>query len=252
MNPKLDEYITKAYDRLLDFSRYHCSMQGMGDESVDLLNEVLIDLLKKDEAFLLGLLLKQRERWTELDYYILNLIKTYCSSPTAPYRWKFGNRLANDENYTNQQEKLNPIDYGYSSDECLHTLRAQRLALIRFIFDRLPLDSVEKEIAVNRILGGETANEVMEHFGGNDTTYTDLNFIYDCTTVAKSTIFRIVDIVCQDQNFDLKLNWDSKKGENLNSVQKRAVDQLVAVWLNVHWYPAFNEKSVLKRLLDEV
>ncbi len=49
------KYITKRYERWLDYSKYHCAMQGMAGEEVDLLNEVMISLLEKPEEKLLEL-----------------------------------------------------------------------------------------------------------------------------------------------------------------------------------------------------
>ncbi len=63
-------YITKRYERWLDYSKYHCAMQGMAGEEVDLLNEVMINLLEKSEEKLLELYSKKHKQYRELDYFI--------------------------------------------------------------------------------------------------------------------------------------------------------------------------------------
>lgn len=35
----LNKYIEKRYDRWLDYAKYHCSLAGMTDEAIDVLNE---------------------------------------------------------------------------------------------------------------------------------------------------------------------------------------------------------------------
>ena len=43
----LNKYIEKRYDRWLDYAKYHCSLAGMADEAIDVLNEVMCMLLQK-------------------------------------------------------------------------------------------------------------------------------------------------------------------------------------------------------------
>lgn len=82
---KINEYITKRYQRWLDYATYHCTQAGMPDESVDVLNEVLLSLLQKPETQLLKLLEAKKNQYTELDFYVLRMIKFNATSPTAPY-----------------------------------------------------------------------------------------------------------------------------------------------------------------------
>jgi len=90
-------YITKRYDRWLDYSKYHCAMQGMTGEEVDLLNEVMISLLEKPEEKLLDLYSNKHKQYRELDYFVLRMIKMNATSDTAPYRHRY-KALPIDEN----------------------------------------------------------------------------------------------------------------------------------------------------------
>ncbi len=85
---EVNNYITKRYERWLDYSRYHCGRQGMADEEGDLLNEVMISLLEKPEEKLLELYNKKHKQYRELDYFVLRMIKMNATSDTAPYRHK--------------------------------------------------------------------------------------------------------------------------------------------------------------------
>ena len=42
----LNKYIEKRYDRWLDYAKYHCSLAGMTDEAIDVLNEVCVCCFK--------------------------------------------------------------------------------------------------------------------------------------------------------------------------------------------------------------
>ena len=42
----LNKYIEKRYDRWLDYAKYHCSLAGMTDEAIDVLNEVMCTFSK--------------------------------------------------------------------------------------------------------------------------------------------------------------------------------------------------------------
>jgi hypothetical protein len=86
---EVKNYITKRYERWLDYSKYYCAMQGMAGEEVDLLNEVMISLLEKPEEKLLELYNKKHKQYRELDYFVLRMIKMNATSDTAPYRHKY-------------------------------------------------------------------------------------------------------------------------------------------------------------------
>lgn len=89
MNTEIEKYITKRYDRWLDYSKYHCEQAGLIGEESDVLNEVLLSLVQKDEAYLLDLLERKKDQYCELDFYVLRMIKFNATSDTAPYRAKY-------------------------------------------------------------------------------------------------------------------------------------------------------------------
>lgn len=97
MDKQIDNYIKKRYERWLDYSTYHCTAAGMPTESVDVLNEVLLSLLQKSEEKLLSLLNAKKNQYTELDFYVLRMIKLNATSDTSPYRAKYKGIQA-DEN----------------------------------------------------------------------------------------------------------------------------------------------------------
>jgi len=86
---QINNYITKRYERWLDYARYHCGLCGIADESEDVLNEVILSLLQKNSEYLMKLLESKSGQYTELDYYVLRMIKLNASSPTSPYQSKY-------------------------------------------------------------------------------------------------------------------------------------------------------------------
>lgn len=140
IHPEIKEYINQRYDRFMDYSLYHCTHQNMADEAMDVLNTVFEDILKKDEDYLFDLFSKKKNGYTELDYLILSTIKTYASSPTAPYRWKYSNRLPIDANA--DYRRIEIIDEPDSEqDRAGQTVF--EMDLVRWIFERLELNGLE-------------------------------------------------------------------------------------------------------------
>jgi len=90
MTPEINNYIEKRYANWLEFSEYECRKAEISDESVDVVNEVMIQLLKKDEDYLLQLCRTPSKcgRYKELDVLVLRMIYLNIFSPTAPYQHK--------------------------------------------------------------------------------------------------------------------------------------------------------------------
>ena len=89
MDKEVEKYIGKRYDRWLDYASYHCSLNGLAGEEVDVLNEVLLSLLQKDESTVINLLNTRSGQYRELDFFVLSMIKLNATSDTAPYRAKY-------------------------------------------------------------------------------------------------------------------------------------------------------------------
>lgn len=89
---EINQYIQKRYKGLLDYATYHCSKAGIPDEASDVLDEVILSLLQMDENMLTKLFRSKKVQkgieYTQLDFYILRIIRLNCYSETAPYRAK--------------------------------------------------------------------------------------------------------------------------------------------------------------------
>ncbi len=85
---ELSNYMNKRYPNWLEYAQFHASQSGYPELGGDLLNEVLIAVLGKEEPFLIGLAKQKKNGYSGLDYYILNLIKRNATSKTSPFRYK--------------------------------------------------------------------------------------------------------------------------------------------------------------------
>ena len=47
VSKKLDDHITKSYQRWLDYARYHAKLAHIADQAEDILNTVMMSLLEK-------------------------------------------------------------------------------------------------------------------------------------------------------------------------------------------------------------
>jgi hypothetical protein len=85
----IKDYVSTRYERYLDYAKYHTSLANLSEQAGDVLHEVMISVLLKDESKLTALYgKKKRDGYRELDYYILRMIKLNCHSLTSPYRYK--------------------------------------------------------------------------------------------------------------------------------------------------------------------
>lgn len=215
MNPILIQYVNRAYARLLDFSTYHCRKQGLVGEEVDVLNEAFIDLLKKDETYLLKMLSKRgKNGYTELDYYILKLIRTYTMSETAPYKHKYRSRTPKDEN--RDLSRLDLIDNEYDDATNESTIKAKRAAVLRHIIDNLPIDELERNIACCVLISGETPKGYLsEMFGA--TSFKDECYVRSIATTVRYAIHIIAGRLSENKTFDfMRPGKDKPAIENKN------------------------------------
>jgi len=90
--PEINNYIEKRYIHWLEYSKHQCSCAGIQGEEIDLLNDVMEHLLRNSESKLQELFsvkkIQKGKEYTELDFFVLSMIKRNCYSETAPYKAK--------------------------------------------------------------------------------------------------------------------------------------------------------------------
>lgn len=148
----LNSYITKRYDRWLDYAKYHCSLAGMDGEAIDVLNEVLCMLLQKNNEVVSRLMEAKQGQYTELDFYILQMIKLNITSDTSPYRHKYKS-IPVDDNI--DWRRLNIIDEPDDERDRSEYI-CDRFHEVRDIVDSLRLSERAQQIFNWKFFSGES------------------------------------------------------------------------------------------------
>lgn len=212
---EIEKYINKRYKAWLDYSKFKCGNQGFESESTDVLNSVLIEVLSKDEAFLTDLYQKKKGPYRELDFFILKIIAVYASSDTAPYRAKYRNKLPIDANIEDMS-RLDIIDEKNSDGDTAGQI-AIEMSLVRFIFERLDLEEIERFAFEQKFFLGEKTSKSTE-------TYA-LKNLY----MAYNTVESAISTILTSQGLAKRINKHSKS----NSCTKR-IEMIVNIFNNSH------------------
>lgn len=149
MNPEINQYIEKRYARWLDYASYHCSLANMLDEANDVLNEVIVNLLEKDEKKVLKMYNIVKNGYRELDFFVLRMIKLNIYSPTSPYQNKYKKVSGSEVEFS----RLNIPDEVYEDDDKPARILAQ-CNQVREIFENLNLSEKAKRIFHHRFFMG--------------------------------------------------------------------------------------------------
>lgn len=178
---EIRKYIERRYERWLDYSSYHCSCAGIGDEATDVLNEVLCDLLQKPEMLLLGLYSKKSGQYTELDYFVLRMIKLNATSSTSPYRHKY-KPIPVDANICYSQIEIEDVvddDHDRPGDI------VEKTRIVRNIFDSLIISDFAKRVFSWRFFCGEKFSE----WPGSETEKELFDVYYKVVSMIKEKIY---------------------------------------------------------------
>jgi hypothetical protein len=149
------KYIEKRYERWLEFSKFECTKAGMQDESGDVLNDVIIQLSKKDEDYLTRLCRTPSKcgKYKEIDILVLRMVKLNIFSPLSPYQWKCRPKCFKKVDENINLSKLNIIDE-YPDEVDTPALTLKQFRLIRWIFYGLELTELERAVLEYRFIQG--------------------------------------------------------------------------------------------------
>ena len=192
-NEMIRDYISIRYERWLDYSKYKCSLQKMDEFAIELLDEVLLNLLQRDEQFLLKLYNKKKIHkeieYRELDFFILRAINLNVSSDTAPFRHKY-KPIPADKGV--KLERLKIVDNEYSEiDRPAQILKEMRL--LSWVLKGLDLTESERRVFEHRFMHGnslcgdwdgpETRKQRYRIYKEVETTIHHVLFYYGMTGV---------------------------------------------------------------------
>lgn len=138
----IDKYISKRYERWLDYASYHCTQTGIPGEAHDVLNEVLCSLLQKDNEKLELLIKAKKNGYTELDFFVLRMIKLNATSETSPYRSKYKSMPVD----CNVDYSCLEIEDVQEEDIDRNELLLQHFRLVREVLDGLGVSAFAKRV----------------------------------------------------------------------------------------------------------
>ena len=146
----LNSYITKRYDRWLDYAMYHCRRSGLNLEPAEVLNDVLCQLLQRNPVKLERLLNERRDKYARLDYLVLRVIRISVISPRSHVR------------YTKGQHCTRTVDWDLSGLSEVPATESEeidpdsRLREIRAALDDLDAPQWEKEVFAWKFFEGKS------------------------------------------------------------------------------------------------
>jgi hypothetical protein len=141
-NSEINNYIEKRYNNWLDSAKYRCKLSGIPGDAMDVLQEVLCSLLQKDTNFLQDMLHREKDGYTELDWFVIRMIELNATSPTSPYRQKI-RRKDIDDNVDFQRVDI--IDES-SEDEDIPGEILSQVNIVRRVYESLELSESSKQI----------------------------------------------------------------------------------------------------------
>lgn len=189
---RIRDYISIRYERWLDYARYKCSKSSMEGEENDVLDEVLLNILQRDEQLLMKLFRAKKvhkgKEYTELDFFILKALDLNITSETSPYRYK--NKCIPRANV--ELNKLKIIDETNTEfDKSAQVLKEVRL--ITWVLKGLDLTDTERRVFDHRFLhgnslcgewdGSETRKQRYRIYKEVETTIHHVLFFYGMTKV---------------------------------------------------------------------
>lgn len=151
----VNNYITAHYERWRDYAFYHCGLCGIEDEADDVLNEVLCSLLGKDGILLGRLLGAKKNGYTELDFFVLRMIKLSVTSPTSGYQRKYKSLpVDRDVDYSR-------IDFIEAEEDMRDTAgdTLEKMRRVRDIFESLDLPPFCRRVFHFRFFEGKDFSE---------------------------------------------------------------------------------------------
>lgn len=154
MGKEITKYIEHRYARWLDYSLFHCSQAGIEDEASDVLNEVIVSLLEKDENKLLELYFLKKGQYRELDFYVLRMIKLNIYSPTSPYQNKYKPIPKSDVEFS--RLRLAEVE---EYDDDRPALILEQCAKVRHALDGLNLSNNARRVFEHRFFLGLPLSE---------------------------------------------------------------------------------------------
>lgn len=167
MNAEIRRYIAERYPRWFDFASFHAAQQNLEDHATDILHEVLLAVIMMPQERVCRIFKKvsklhnSENEFSELDFFVLKMIRLNMQSDTAPYRHKY-RPLKRDIPLSTNEARI-PDNEEYD-DEQLDTAGRQfkQWELIRIVGEALDLTPAERDLFTHVFVCREKASTIDE------------------------------------------------------------------------------------------
>ena len=167
MNAEIRRYIAERYPRWFDFASYHAAQQNLEDHAEDILHEVLLAVIMMPQEKVGRIFRKSSKlynsngtEFSELDYFVLKMIRLNMQSDTAPYRHKY-KPLKKDVPLSNNETRIPDEEY---DDQQLDDAGRQfkQWELIRIVGESLELTPAERDLFTHVFICRERVSSMDE------------------------------------------------------------------------------------------
>ena len=149
MSPDLNTFITTNYPRWVKYAAYHIRLSRLPIDPAEVVNDVLCTLLVRDVLKLERLMKSRIKDVTELDFFVLRIIKVSIYSPRSPFRYQRGQHCT--DRLENSIRTLS-ITVSEFEEEDAYTQ-------VKQVFDSLQLSELSKRIFSWRVFDGKPFSE---------------------------------------------------------------------------------------------
>lgn len=137
-NNSVNDYINFRYGRWLEYAAYHIRVSKLSIEPAELLNNVMCFMLEGDTRYLSKLFESKKNGVTELDFFVLHIIKRNVYSPRSRARYVKGQHCTELVDMQTKANISSPEDDGFDVVQAYETVRTT--------LDSLEVPQRDKEI----------------------------------------------------------------------------------------------------------
>ena len=149
MSNNLDNFITTHYPQWVEYATYHVRYSRLPIDPAEVVNDVLCTLLERDVSKLEHLMNARNKDGTELDFFVIRIIKISIHSPRSPFRYQRGQHCT--DRLEDSIRTLPAPTPDFNQEDAYMQVRQ--------VFDTLQVSELSKRIFAWRFFEGKTFAE---------------------------------------------------------------------------------------------
>lgn len=146
---RLYDYIAHAYPRWVEYASYHVRQSRLAIDPAEVVNDVLCMLLERDRPKLERMIKDRSRERTELDFYVMRIVKISIHSPRSPFRYQRGQHCT-----VRLDEGCRPLPVAAPEFD-----QEDAYTQVRQVFDTLQVSELSKRIFAWRVFEGKSFAE---------------------------------------------------------------------------------------------